>query len=43
MRRFGNGSELAPSAVLLASDSGGNLYVGRVLGPNSGDVMSLSR
>ena len=24
---------------LLASDPGGNLYVGQVLGPNSGDVM----
>ena len=31
--------ELAPTAVLLASDPGGNLYVGQTLGPNSGDVM----
>jgi 3-oxoacyl-[acyl-carrier protein] reductase len=28
-----------PPAVLLASDPGGNLYVGQTLGPNSGDVM----
>jgi 3-oxoacyl-[acyl-carrier protein] reductase len=39
LRRFGDPSEVAPSAVLLASDPGGNLYVGQVLGPNSGDVM----
>jgi hypothetical protein len=25
--------------VLLASDPGGNLFVGQTLGPNSGDVM----
>jgi len=37
--RFGLPEEVAPSAVLLASDPGGNLYVGQVLGPNSGDVM----
>ncbi len=37
--RFGRPEEVAPSAVLLASDPGGNLYVGQVLGPNSGDVM----
>jgi 3-oxoacyl-[acyl-carrier protein] reductase len=37
--RFGTPEEIAPSAVLLASDPGGNLYVGQVLGPNSGDVM----
>jgi 3-oxoacyl-[acyl-carrier protein] reductase len=37
--RFGIPEEIAPSAVLLASDPGGNLYVGQVLGPNSGDVM----
>lgn len=39
LRRFGQAVEVAPSAVLLASDPGGNLYVGQVLGPNSGDVM----
>jgi 3-oxoacyl-[acyl-carrier protein] reductase len=39
LRRFGRTEEVAPSAVLLASDPGGNLYVGQVLGPNSGDVM----
>jgi 3-oxoacyl-[acyl-carrier protein] reductase len=37
--RFGTPEEVAPTAVLLASDPGGNLYVGQVLGPNSGDVM----
>lgn len=37
--RFGRPDEVAPTAVLLASDPGGNLYVGQVLGPNSGDVM----
>lgn len=37
--RFGIPDEIAPTAVLLASDPGGNLYVGQVLGPNSGDVM----
>lgn len=37
--RFGRVEEIAPTAVLLASDPGGNLYVGQVLGPNSGDVM----
>lgn len=37
--RFGRPDEVAPSAVLLASDPGGNLYVGQTLGPNSGDVM----
>ena len=39
LRRFGRVDEVAPSALLLASDPGGNLYVGQVLGPNSGDVM----
>jgi 3-oxoacyl-[acyl-carrier protein] reductase len=38
-RRFGTPEEVAPSAVLLASDPGGNLYTGQTLGPNSGDVM----
>lgn len=37
--RFGLPEEVAPTAVLLASDPGGNLYVGQTLGPNSGDVM----
>lgn len=37
--RFGIPEEVAPTAVLLASDPGGNLYVGQTLGPNSGDVM----
>ena len=39
LRRFGEAVEVAPSAVLLASDPGGNLYVGQVLGPNGDDVM----
>ena len=37
--RFGLPAEVAPTAMLLASDPGGNLYVGQTLGPNSGDVM----
>jgi 3-oxoacyl-[acyl-carrier protein] reductase len=37
--RFGQPAEVAPTALLLASDPGGNLYVGQTLGPNSGDVM----
>ncbi|SDK80014.1 3-oxoacyl-[acyl-carrier protein] reductase [Arthrobacter sp. ov407] len=37
--RFGLAAEVAPTALLLASDPGGNLYVGQTLGPNSGDVM----
>ena len=37
--RFGAVEEVAPTAVLLASEPGGNLYVGQTLGPNSGDVM----
>jgi 3-oxoacyl-[acyl-carrier protein] reductase len=37
--RFGIPEEVAPTVVLLASDPGGNLYVGQTLGPNSGDVM----
>jgi 3-oxoacyl-[acyl-carrier protein] reductase len=37
--RFGTADEVAPSAILLASDPGGNIYVGQTLGPNSGDVM----
>ncbi|MQA09297.1 MAG: SDR family oxidoreductase [Pseudonocardiaceae bacterium] len=37
--RFGTPDEVAPVAVLLASDPGGNLFVGQTLGPNAGDVM----
>lgn len=37
--RFGHPDEVAPTAVLLASSPGGDLYVGQTLGPNSGDVM----
>ncbi|MFJ4207982.1 SDR family NAD(P)-dependent oxidoreductase [Paenarthrobacter sp. NPDC089675] len=37
--RFGKPAEVAPSALLLASEPGGNLYTGQTLGPNSGDVM----
>lgn len=37
--RFGVPREVAPTAVLLAGDPGGNLYIGQTLGPNSGDVM----
>jgi 3-oxoacyl-[acyl-carrier protein] reductase len=37
--RFGQPEEVAPTAVLLASDPGGNIYTGQTLGPNSGDVM----
>lgn len=37
--RFGTPEEVAPTALLLASSPGGDLYVGQVLGPNSGDVM----
>jgi 3-oxoacyl-[acyl-carrier protein] reductase len=37
--RFGRPEEVAPTALLLAGDPGGNLYTGQTLGPNSGDVM----
>lgn len=37
--RFGVPAEVAPTALLLAGDPAGNLYVGQTLGPNSGDVM----
>lgn len=37
--RFGEPGEVAPTALLLASSPGGNLYTGQTLGPNSGDVM----
>jgi 3-oxoacyl-[acyl-carrier protein] reductase len=39
LKRSGEPYEVAPTAVLLASDPGGNLYTGATLGPNSGDVM----
>jgi 3-oxoacyl-[acyl-carrier protein] reductase len=38
IRRYGHVDEIAPSAVLLASD-GGSFYVGATLNPNGGDVM----
>ncbi|WP_455863966.1 SDR family NAD(P)-dependent oxidoreductase [Pantoea agglomerans] len=37
--RFGRAEEIAPVALLLASEPGGNLFAGQTLGPNSGDVM----
>ncbi|CEG24989.1 3-oxoacyl-ACP reductase family protein [Peribacillus castrilensis] len=37
--RFGKVEEVAPTAVLLASDPDGNIYTGQTLGPNCGDVM----
>ena len=37
--RFGYAREVAPTALLLASSPGGDLYTGQTLGPNSGDVM----
>jgi 3-oxoacyl-[acyl-carrier protein] reductase len=37
--RSGEPFEVAPTAVLLASEPGGNLYTGQTLGPNSGHVM----
>lgn len=39
LHRIGLPDEVAPTAVLLASEPGGNLYTGQTLGPNSGDVM----
>ncbi len=39
LKRSGEAFEVAPTAVLLASEPGGNLYTGQTLGPNSGDVM----
>lgn len=36
--RFGEVSEITPTAVLLASEDG-SYYVGQTLGPNGGDVM----
>ena len=37
--RIGRAEEVAPAAVLLASDPDGNLFIGQTLGPNCGDVM----
>ncbi|WP_211440608.1 SDR family NAD(P)-dependent oxidoreductase [Corynebacterium glutamicum] len=37
--RFGRAEEVAPTALLLASSPGGDIYTGQTLGPNSGDVM----
>ncbi len=37
--RFGVVQEVAPTVVMLAAEPDGNLYVGQILGPNSGDVM----
>ena len=37
--RFGRVEEVAPTALLLASSPGGDIYTGQTLGPNSGDVM----
>jgi 3-oxoacyl-[acyl-carrier protein] reductase len=39
LKRSGVPAEVAPTAVLLASEPDGNLYLGQTLGPNSGDVM----
>jgi 3-oxoacyl-[acyl-carrier protein] reductase len=38
IQRFGEVSEVAPTAVLLASDDG-SYYVGQTLSPNGGDTM----
>lgn len=38
LRRFGRPEEIAPTAVLLASEDG-SFYVGQTLSPNGGDVM----
>lgn len=38
MGRFGEVSEIVPTAIFLASDDS-SYYVGQVLGPNGGDVM----
>ncbi len=37
--RIGNPCEVAPAAVLLASDPDGSFFTGQTLGPNGGDVM----
>jgi 3-oxoacyl-[acyl-carrier protein] reductase len=38
LARFGRVSDIAPTAVFLASDDAA-YYTGQVLGPNGGDVM----
>ncbi|WP_207003594.1 SDR family NAD(P)-dependent oxidoreductase [Trinickia mobilis] len=37
--RFGQTDEIAPTALLLASETGGAYFVGQTLSPNGGDVM----
>lgn len=37
--RFGQPDEIAPTALLLASETGGKFYCGQTLSPNGGDVM----
>jgi len=37
--RFGQVDEIAPTALLLASEIGGAYYMGQTLSPNGGDVM----
>ena len=37
--RFGQPDEIAPTALLLASEKGGAFYCGQTLSPNGGDVM----
>lgn len=37
--RFGQPEEIAPTALLLASETGGAFYSGQTLSPNGGDVM----
>jgi 3-oxoacyl-[acyl-carrier protein] reductase len=38
IKRFGEVSEVAPTALLLASEDG-SYYVGQTLSPNGGDTM----
>ncbi|ODP34695.1 SDR family NAD(P)-dependent oxidoreductase [Pandoraea sp. ISTKB] len=38
-RRFGHVDEIAPTALLLASETGGAYFIGQTLSPNGGDVM----
>lgn len=37
--RFGHVDEIAPTALLLASETGGAYFIGQTLSPNGGDVM----
>jgi 3-oxoacyl-[acyl-carrier protein] reductase len=37
--RFGHTDEIAPTALLLASATGGAYFIGQTLSPNGGDVM----